>query len=181
MTKPKISATNLYMEEYKIKDVIEILGINKSRVQYYYDTGVIVPLRDSDGPGTNRYFSRRNLAEILLAMTLTKRGLSIKANAGILEYLREQDRELTEEDIKEGKLGPNDFFSLIEPGGAGFSGDVYLYIARYEKSLDEVGADVSFLRTYNDMIIEKIPFEKYTDILLVNLTKIKSDLEKKLK
>ncbi|GAB6193139.1 MerR family transcriptional regulator [Desulfocastanea catecholica] len=169
------------MEEYKIKDVIEILGINKSRVQYYYDTGVIVPLRDSKGPGTNRYFSRRNIAEILLAMTLTKLGVGIRINAIIVNVLRNIEREKSEELRKNGEIQPHEVLSCIEPGGVDYGSIIYLSIAFSFEDEQHPTVNIHIFNDGKDTHQIDIPFDKSSYILWVNLTEIKLVLEEKLK
>lgn len=177
------------MESFKIKQVTEILDINKSRVQYYYDTGVIIPFKDSKGPGTNRYFSLRNLAEIMLAMTLTKLGIGIRVNAIIIQSLREFEDDYNKLLRKEGVLKKNEKVSAIEPGSM-YEEDTIAYLSISFNSLEDPFPEIDIINSVtieedaeepiNSLIINPRDVPGSTNILLVNLSKIKAVVENKL-
>ncbi len=71
--------------------VMELLGIRRSRIQYYVDQGIICPARDSGGSGTYRLFSQRNIDEIRVAMALVKTGMRINKVRETMSTLRGRD------------------------------------------------------------------------------------------
>lgn len=168
------------MKRYKVKEVTDILGINKSRIQYYKDTGVIVPLEDSKGPGTNRYFSTRNIAEILLAMTLTQLGVGIRTNAKIIQGLLEVENQTTKDLIKDGELKKGERLSVIEPGAFDMDGITYLSISFHYPDDPSPVINVHPLLNNTAKNILDIDFEGSSHVLMVNLSRIRSILEEKL-
>lgn len=170
------------MKRYKVKEVMEILDIKKSRIQYYYDTGVIVPLEDSKGPGTNRYFSVRNIAEIYLAMTLTKLGIGIRVNAAVIQGLKNVEKDIEKSMIEDGELKEGESYSPIEPGT--LDGAEVVYLTLDFSSEDDPTPNIDITAMPYDLE-EGMSFPLPIDpndshFLMINLSRIKMIVENKM-
>lgn len=71
---------------------MQILGVRKSRLQKYVVDGLVIPAQDSDGPGTDRLYSARNVAEFAAAIVFFRYGLNVDIVKHILSWAREIDQ-----------------------------------------------------------------------------------------
>lgn len=152
---------------------MDILKVKKSRIQYYVDMGIIVPLEDSQGPGTNRYFSKRNIAEIHLAQTLTKLGVGIKTNRVIVQKLSRVDDNYAETSKV---LKMEQGYSSLTPHTLDFDAIGFLQITFSKPEDPDPHVDIFYV---SEVVSRKLlkDSENTSHVLLVNISKIKKDVE----
>jgi DNA-binding transcriptional MerR regulator len=165
------------MDRFKVRQVMSILDIKKSRIQYYVDMGIIDPVEDSRGPGTDRYFSKRNIAEIRLAQTLTKLGVGIKTNRTIVQELISSGDDFKDE-IGELIGAEGKTFSCITPHTPDlYDGTAFLKITFSTPEDLTPHVEVFYANVPNaHHKVVRNP-EDTSHMLLVNLTRIKKDVE----
>lgn len=76
---------------YKNKDIKELLGIPERRIINLTDKGIVRPLVDSAGAGSQRRYTSANLLEFALAEVLFGFGLGVHLVRRILSELRRED------------------------------------------------------------------------------------------
>ncbi len=84
-------------DRYTAKDIEALFGevdgnkiIKVSRIQDYVIKGYVIPEDDSRGPGTTRYFSPRNIVEIILVNELFIRNVHRNQVKLVMDHLRNQ-------------------------------------------------------------------------------------------
>ncbi len=94
---------NRELKSRKLKTVeaCKILGMKRSNIQYYYDQGIIVPVEDSSGRGSHRYFSTRNLVEITIVKHLVDLGLNVKLLERLFQSIQ---KSVSTENAAESKI-----------------------------------------------------------------------------
>jgi DNA-binding transcriptional MerR regulator len=73
---------------YLNKEVAEIVGVTKRQVLSWTEKGLVIPAKESPGAGTKRGYDYINLLEFGLCKTLFKIGLGFRAVKKFLEDLR---------------------------------------------------------------------------------------------
>lgn len=166
------------MTTYKVSEVIDILTIRKSRVQYYVDQEIIDPIVPSEGPGTYRKFSARNIAEIRLAMLLAKKGVGVKTIGAVIKVLKKLESTAVAELIKQGL--PKGQYSFIDPTLDNIE-DRLCYMALSYKTDDDPTPDFNVILFDSEKKVESnINIDTSMSVLMVNLTKIKDLVADKL-
>lgn len=77
------------MEIYNSEEAQKIIGISKAKIQRFVADGLLIPLKDSSGPGTARAFSEMNLIQMYLIRLLFENGLTTPKIKEALDTFRE--------------------------------------------------------------------------------------------
>lgn len=77
------------MEGYIRKQLEKITGIPAGRIQFYTDSGLLIPEIDNpSGRGTTRVYSRKNLFELLIIRELANAGIQLNKIKAIFFHLK---------------------------------------------------------------------------------------------
>jgi DNA-binding transcriptional MerR regulator len=75
---------------YPTKEMLEITGETRPRIQYWILNGIISPLDPSTGTGTTRRFSFENLLEVMITKALSNSRIDIKIIANLVKQIRRE-------------------------------------------------------------------------------------------
>ena len=91
-----MAGENVKMNTYTFKQVAQITGETKQRIQYWVLKGVLTPFRGghATGTGTSRLYSYSNLVEISIGKGLTRYGIYVTCIKEIVYQVKEQLPEL---------------------------------------------------------------------------------------
>lgn len=95
MTKQEICSTYLIMKTFNVKEAGTILDISKAKIQRWVEDGLIIPYKDSEGRGSYREYSERNLVEMLLVKTLFDDGITTNLIYNAMSAIRGADEGLS--------------------------------------------------------------------------------------
>lgn len=170
-----------YQKLYKTSEVCEILGLERSTIQYYCDREIITPVKEASGRGSYRQFSPRNVVEIAISKHLVESGIPLKELPCSLESLNENIEDLRRQESDGYHIPVNDYLDPMKPQS--FAGRLIMCVNFDAPSIKE--RKVSWVRVfrYNYNEPESLDYLMLGELsfLWVNLSVMRDEVESRLK
>ena len=76
---------------YGTMDIVALTGVTQRQLEYWVDKDVIKPEHPANGQGTRKFFTHKNLVQILIANNLKGSGVSLESIRNVL-FLLDHDK-----------------------------------------------------------------------------------------
>ncbi len=169
--------------EYKTSEACKILGLNRSTLQFYYDQGIIIPVKDATGRGSQRYFSPKNLVELSYSRHFGEKIVRVKE---LPETARHIEKLVTfRNGMETGAIGKNvDFLdpcSFSPPESVLYMGIRMVSADQKLRGLTEVLEGMTIFVLPQDKEKVNLSFDYHASLYFLNLTVVKNFVIQRIK